>query len=291
MDRTQGHWAKFSDAIRDIGAAAPAKGFSHFYEIVSNLMLVAQRFYLPDACNVLEGRKFDDGLRPLLRLPYDCIALLSETTMDDNQAAWKITLSFDPDGATNNRLSIMEPSHFQPGALPLISIVRYPGYGWFLTPVMCCMMPRADVGYDFAIATFGNGNAEIFAKWFNEKSGRSVSTEFIDDSVSLTNLCAILSLSNATTKQVTAPAALNRMRARKGKKPLYDYHVLVVDGETWDSPHVTTNTGNGVRSHLRRGHIRRLDDTRRVWVRATYVHGSVPGFVDKDYKVESHPDR
>jgi hypothetical protein len=79
-------------------------------------------------------------------------------------------------------------------------------------------------------------------------------------------------------------ARLNKKRLLHDRQPLYSYHVLVVDGECWDRPETAqSDEKGGVRSHLRRGHIRRLDETRHVWVRATYVHGSRPGFVDKDY--------
>jgi hypothetical protein len=95
----------------------------------------------------------------------------------------------------------------------------------------------------------------------------------------------MLSLHNVSTKEIASPAALNKKRQRNGKLPLYDYHVLAVDGSEVYGRDSDDKTDREIRSHFRRGHIRRLDETRRVWVRATIVHGSAKGFVDKDYDV------
>lgn len=79
---------------------------------------------------------------------------------------------------------------------------------------------------------------------------------------------------------------------RGGKKlktaiPFDAYHILTIDvpGKAVDG----AATGGGHRSpreHLRRGHIRRLADGRRIWVNATVVAaGRGAGVVTKDYAV------
>jgi len=96
----------------------------------------------------------------------------------------------------------------------------------------------------------------------------------------------MLSLHNVKTRTVAPPEKLQKKRLKHGGKPLFSYKVLVVDGEEWhDSGNRGTGTGS-VRSHMRRGHIRQLHNSdRRVWVRATLVHGKAAGFVSKDYKL------
>jgi hypothetical protein len=94
----------------------------------------------------------------------------------------------------------------------------------------------------------------------------------------------LLNCVNVTREVIDAPKFVNRKRASNGKRPLYDYHVLRVDGELWDR-HAASTGSSGVRSHFRRGHFRRIGDDRLVWVRATMVKGSIPGFVHKDYDV------
>lgn len=107
----------------------------------------------------------------------------------------------------------------------------------------------------------------------------------------LLGLCEMLACVNVSAESVSVPSALAAKRARTGKKPLYDYHVLKVGGDSWhyERPH-GGGSSDGYRSHLRRGHVRRLDEARRTWVRATFVHGAVDGFVDKDYEVKKNPE-
>jgi hypothetical protein len=116
------------------------------------------------------------------------------------------------------------------------------------------------------------------AQWIHD-----VSADMI---ITVSNLWAMLSLDNVKHRSIEPPKMLAGRRRSKRRRKLYSYHVLDIDGVVWDRDHdAITGRGSGVRSHLRRGHIRRLSDGRRVWVRPTYVHGSVPGFVDKDYNV------
>ena len=97
----------------------------------------------------------------------------------------------------------------------------------------------------------------------------------------------LLNTHNTTQETVKAPKFLNQKRVKKGKRPLLDYKILVVDGERWGSDDVARSMvhgdGSGKRSHLRRGHIRHLANGKLTYVRATYVHGSAGGFIEKDY--------
>ena len=70
----------------------------------------------------------------------------------------------------------------------------------------------------------------------------------------------------------------------KSALPFDTYHVLTIDvpgrpgGRTGaDAEH------RSPREHLRRGHIRRLADGRRIWVNATVVSAGRGGTVNKDY--------
>lgn len=104
-------------------------------------------------------------------------------------------------------------------------------------------------------------------------------------------ICVILSFLNVLA---CSNVCIERSEPRKaGKKikaalPFDTYHVLTID--VAKSPGAGTGlTGISHRSpreHLRRGHIRRLEDGRRIWVNATVVAaGRGAAKVEKDYRV------
>jgi hypothetical protein len=83
---------------------------------------------------------------------------------------------------------------------------------------------------------------------------------------------------------------------KSGKKvkaalPFDSYHILTIDpGKTGELANVATGGGShrSQREHLRRGHIRRLADGRKIWVNATVVCAG-RGFnkVEKDYRIKN----
>lgn len=95
------------------------------------------------------------------------------------------------------------------------------------------------------------------------------------------DLCFALACKNVTTREHRAPANLNRHRLQKGKLPLKGFHVL----ELASGGEMPTGGRSGdraaARSHLRRGHIRRLSGDRVTWVNSTIVRGR--GFIEKVY--------
>lgn len=81
------------------------------------------------------------------------------------------------------------------------------------------------------------------------------------------------------------PDKLNRARAKSGKPPLKDFHVLNLAGER-QSGSASGSGGTSRRTHLRRGHVRRLGPERVTWVNSCIVSGSRAGFVGKSYALK-----
>lgn len=74
----------------------------------------------------------------------------------------------------------------------------------------------------------------------------------------------------------------------KGALPFDTYHVLTIDTPSHSGEGAATGGHRSPREHLRRGHIRRLPDGRRIWVNATVVAaGRGAGVVTKDYLLRS----
>jgi hypothetical protein len=124
---------------------------------------------------------------------------------------------------------------------------------------------------------------DISEKQFAERNKKTIDNECI----ALANLCVMLNTTNTRAKMIAPPASLVKARARRGKPPLYSYHVLVVDGAELDEhAYADGSESRFYRSHLRRGHIRRLESG-PTFVRACMVRGRVDGFVDKEYRVQA----
>lgn len=103
--------------------------------------------------------------------------------------------------------------------------------------------------------------------------------------IAATNLFYVLGCSNVATSDIPAPASLNKKRARAGKLPLFEYKTLVVKLDEKHNPGIALGgTHSSPRLHLRRGHVRRLDSGRRVWVQSCVV-GSKHGIIVKDYRI------
>lgn len=259
------------------------------------------RFYLPDATQMVNGKRLDRQLQEMMRLPFDTVAVLSESTIRGSDApSMKMTLAIDLKGEGQTpqmfaemlapRLAAYPPYVngwvlFSMMSDPRLKAVRPETGGWGPSPLAFgfCLFPEDSDGFYLGTAPWvdvGQTNEEIVA-------------DLKDDMVTIQNLCAMLSLSNVSTTKVTPPAALAKKRVKRGHLPLTDYHILLVDGERWDQDTTRgSGTGNSVRSHLRRGHIRRLSSGLSVWVRATVVKGQTPGFVEKDYELRiKHPNR
>lgn len=264
-----GYWGKFAEAQAELSVADQRIG-NEVIKRMAETLDVSQRFFVPDAKNVLVNFRAD--LEPMLVLPYPRIALLSEELIETKRGVrhgWKISLALAPDQLANI------PA-FVGGQPPLFAIMSMfcegRGEPWKFIPVTALIGRWSMDGF----RTFLLGKPDVV---------RHVPiSSFNSDLNAIANLCVMLGLKNVSTEPVAAPSGLVKKRALSEKQPLYSYRILVVNGEKWDRAE-PQGTNEGYRSHLRRGHVRTLYDGRRVWVRSSYVHGRKDGFVDKDYEV------
>jgi len=244
---------------------------------------------MPGARNVIEGRRIDADVKQAAKLPFDAIALLSETSLTDGietggsqkkYPSWKISIVADGQCDSMQHLARVHantPDVAGPGFWVWSVVLSPQNKHWQLWP-----------GYAFC-ALFEDRDGYMIHPWTlpGIPPINNLAAEFADDMASVLNLCVMLSLHNVSKERRDPPTKVNKKRLSNNKVPLFDYHVLKVDGDAWDSPTEETGQGSAYRSHLRRGHIRNLVDGRKVFVRATFVHGAVPGFVAKDYLINN----
>lgn len=95
---------------------------------------------------------------------------------------------------------------------------------------------------------------------------------------------AVVSFLNALSCSNVGIERIGKPRAKKlpaAALPFDEYHVLTIKSK--GSSVDLGGSHRSPREHLRRGHIRRLSDGRRLWINATVVNAGVGGVITKDY--------
>jgi len=270
-----GMWGKFRQAAKDLREMASGHPIKANIDAALAVLEHAPKFYVP---NILEVTSLKDGPDEgeEVMLPFPAMAILTEgdcATDDDGSIVptWYITI------AMQIELDLC--------FLPLVYI---PGSGgWAIYPVWMHAR-KGDTPRSMQLQLVPDA-ATIDCVELARAKGVNMEQlymKFHSDLSAIVGLWRLLQVHDTKTQVVPLPKVHESNTRKWGKKGTYDYHVLSVGGEIWDSPHETTDSGGGVRSHLRRGHIRRLSG-KTTWVRSTYVHGSREGFVEKDYEVKT----
>jgi hypothetical protein len=133
---------------------------------------------------------------------------------------------------------------------------------------------------------------EMFNHMVRQRSHAEVYAQIASDAQDEVSMLfqtgVMLNCANVTVPAISAPKMLNKKRVAKGKQPFFSYRVLQI--EVPRGPKSSKGSGGyhaAPRAHLRRGHIRRLEE-RTVWVRPVMVNpgaGALVGTVTKDYSI------
>lgn len=245
---------------------------SEHRKVLSRLIYLAkesQKFILPDG-----GRLYDDPeYRALdenetLNLPYPLIALeyaRNKSSAKENEENSKKCVLFARELAEVIVLS------------PVMWIDKLNMWG----PLPEVAIPR--VGYlDRALVTDGRTAIKL-----QQSDVRVPISDYGDEVGALLCMLNVLQCRNVSvTKSEVSKTRKAMTTGKKGALPFDSYHVLTIDvpGKTGDG--APTGGHRSPREHLRRGHIRRLDGGRRVWVNATVVSAGLgAGKVHKDYVI------
>ena len=254
---------QFADAIAKPGF--PEKN----REILSNaidLARVAQKFILPHG-----GRLYDDPeYRALdenkpLRLPYPLIAL--------EYARGEFRENKDFMNSSKAILFAREENDFI-----ILTPVIWADYRQIWGPMPEAAIPR--IGYLDRTVTVGRYKALNI--YFGSGTGVDVN-DYADEAGALLCFLNVLQCKNVQLERSDPKKAGKKI---KTALPFDTYHVLTIDVPDKAGDGASTGGHRSPREHLRRGHIRRLADSRRIWVNATVVAaGRGAGVVTKDYAV------
>lgn len=127
--------------------------------------------------------------------------------------------------------------------------------------------------------TDGEWKSEIPQNPFDQRYGDLV--PFL--AAQIKAICVSLEAEVAAVNLVEAPPKLNAARARRGKGPLPNYHVLYLNRGLRSVG--VEGQPSKKRLHFRRGHWRHLSAERRIWVRWCLVGNPDLGFIDKEYRL------
>lgn len=276
------HFTEAADALTDPRLMFPIP----FADELAIAIEKWPKFYIPEVGDLSSGRPIEN-IKPMLRLPYPGLVTLRETKLREADGIGSrgkvLTMFFDLDEVAFYGQKLLDPGDIGKPSWGCFSMTWAPSIGFCPCPPTIFFLDGSREGLTTIIPDTPEVKGVLESGGFTMQQMMSESS---DETLALIETCMLLNCNNVETVAVPAPKFVNKKRVSKGKRPLYEYHVLKVDGEVWDSPAATTRDGSGVRSHFRRGHFRRLDASRMTWVRATMVKGSVPGFVDKDYDIK-----
>lgn len=100
------------------------------------------------------------------------------------------------------------------------------------------------------------------------------------------SLMEALSCSNIKTETLLPPEKLNKRRLERGHSPFLSYKILTLDVPLSENRKSEgTGTHASPRMHLRRGHIRRLENGKKIWVNSCIVGEPENGIMEKTYKI------
>jgi len=100
-------------------------------------------------------------------------------------------------------------------------------------------------------------------------------TDTWDEMMAAITMITALSCSNVQLEDHPAPARLNKNRLKKGKRLFHGHKKIIVVNPGLHMMHsngTSAMTGRQLRSHLRRGHVRRLNTGKRIWIECCVVN-------------------
>jgi len=133
-----------------------------------------------------------------------------------------------------------------------------------------------------------NATAKLFGK---KQAFADAMNDVSPEAVAVLELCEALSCSNVGTDihQHEPDQRVSERRKRDGKLPIYETKMLALNVPGTASRHggISGAQRADVRQHLRRGHIRRLQDGRKIWVNSCVVGSDSNGVINKSYSIEA----
>lgn len=260
---------------RDMLAEPDFSGDGKRLRHVIDLANASQKFLLPKGGRFLDDTEFKalDNESPL-RLPHEFISL-----------EWLEDRPGDAYGNIREDISSC-PKRVLLARTDDTAIRCTPNVWWQNHGIWT---PLDDIGLPTtgALLDVENGARRI-APLYTSQWQISLVSDYIDE---LTVLLSFLNALQCSNVHIERSLPKNPDRRVKSALPFDTYHILTIDVPSRAGYGAATGGHRSPREHLRRGHIRRLSDGRRIWINATVVSaGRGAGVVTKDYAIRKSTD-
>ena len=257
--------------VKQFSAPVAAPDFpEHFRKILNhciNLSKVSVKFMLPEGGRIYDDKEYRglDDSEPL-RLPYPNIAL----EYSRNTGGKELT---EYEGLSTKTIIFARESE---DAI-IFQVVMWVDFKKTWGPLPEAAIPR--IGYLNRSKSF-NGYTGI-NMWRADQ--RIPLSDYADEAGALMCFLNVLACNNVHVERSEPKKATRKIKAAF---PFDTYHVLIIDVPNKTGERTHSGSHRSPREHLRRGHIRRIADGRRIWVNATVVAaGRGAGVVTKSYAV------
>lgn len=310
------HWGKFKAAVNALReqalyfSAGSNEESAFFVRMVAEGIEAFPKFFVPNVREVFRSKDLIptyDGEKYIpYKLPYPKMALLQNIIITDTRPeasnsnasieSYKVSFLMQDQERKDSPTDILcATAIYAPTTKQWVSV---PVFSRFCFETHTSGVPHDEVSYGYTVALnedkFTSRAIEVLLEHEDFKGDpvaveESLITDFKFDFFSTAAFCKLLEITDCKHVPINVPAKLAKKHARNNKTASYDYKVLSIGGEIWDSPYVggSGGGGSGKRSHMRRGHIRTYQSGKKVWVNSTYVKGSKEGFVEKDYNIRA----
>lgn len=130
----------------------------------------------------------------------------------------------------------------------------------------------------------------IMKKLVNSKGDKKAIQDCLFDLSSegavVLELLEALSCSNVEIENIKTDKMKNALRMNAGKLPLNDIkHLVVKVNKTVRSTGNKTGKHHSPKEHLRRGHIRKLESGKKIWINSCVVNPTGKKLLNKEYRV------
>lgn len=243
---------------------------------------VSQKFILPNS-----GKIFDDGLRGLpevLKLPFDNIVI--EYSCYGLCGVVEAVYGNDTGVKVPKRIIYAEQDEDE---IVLFSIIGTQYGTWAFQPWGCVITQNAN---SEILRTNEDADGKpiegLYTYVFNigslaeQAGGNDWEThayyDMSDERGAVLELIEALSCCNVSHEHLPA-RKMSKNAIKKGAIPFDSYRVLTIGKINNSKEFKGDSIGRSPREHLRRGHIRRVSDGRKIWVNSCVVNAGVGGKV------------